>query len=29
MAVTNAVSWRQEGLHYKKNEVGAGRVVQA
>lgn len=21
MAVTNAVSWRQEGLHYKKNEV--------
>lgn len=22
MAVTNAVSWRQEGLFYKKNEVG-------
>ena len=21
MAVTNAVSWRQEGLFYKKNEV--------
>jgi hypothetical protein len=21
MAVTNAVSWRTEGLHYKKNEV--------
>lgn len=21
MAVTNAVSWRQEGLYYKKNEV--------
>lgn len=23
MAVTNAVSWRQEGLFYKKNEVRA------
>lgn len=21
MAVTNAVSWRSEGIHYKKNEV--------
>lgn len=25
MAVTNAVSWRQEGLFYKKNEVCQGR----
>lgn len=23
MAVTNAVSWRSEGLQFKKNEVGA------
>lgn len=23
MAVTNAVSWRSEGIRYKKNEVGA------
>ena len=22
MAVTNAVSWRSEGIRYKKNEVG-------
>ena len=22
MAVTNAVSWRSEGINYKKNEVG-------
>lgn len=22
MAVTNAVSWRSEGIQYKKNEVG-------
>ena len=29
MAVTNAVSWRSEGLHYKKNEVSGSslRVV--
>lgn len=26
MAVTNAVSWRQEGLFYKKNEVGCNSV---
>ena len=25
MAVTNAVSWRSEGIKYKKNEVRAGR----
>lgn len=23
MAVTNAVSWRSEGIRYKKNEVGS------
>lgn len=23
MAVTNAVSWRSEGINYKKNEVGS------
>ena len=26
MAVTNAVSWRSEGIRYKKNEVGFYRV---
>lgn len=25
MAVTNAVSWRSEGIKYKKNEVRGGR----
>lgn len=25
MAVTNAVSWRMEGIKYKKNEVSQGR----
>jgi hypothetical protein len=25
MAVTNAVSWRSEGVQYKKNEVGFGK----
>lgn len=25
MAVTNAVSWRTEGIRHKKNEVGADR----
>jgi len=24
MAVTNAVSWRSEGIRHKKNEVGEG-----
>lgn len=27
MAVTNAVSWRSEGIRHKKNEVGAGACV--
>lgn len=26
MAVTNAVSWRSEGIRYKKNEVGLPSV---
>lgn len=26
MAVTNAVSWRSEGINYKKNEVDTGRA---
>ncbi|KVI05699.1 AP complex, mu/sigma subunit [Cynara cardunculus var. scolymus] len=28
MAVTNAVSWRSEGIRYKKNEVGLSCLVQ-
>ena len=27
MAVTNAVSWRSEGIRHKKNEVGKGVFV--
>lgn len=27
MAVTNAVSWRSEGIQYKKNEVGLNIFV--
>ena len=26
MAVTNAVSWRSEGIRYKKNEVSSGKT---
>ncbi len=29
MAVTNAVSWRSEGIKYKKNEVRIGRSLAA
>lgn len=27
MAVTNAVSWRSEGIRYKKNEVSFPRIT--
>lgn len=27
MAVTNAVSWRSEGVRYKKNEVGPFKIM--